>query len=79
VLGALIAFSRTPWYDWYAQSSNWWGLTPVEDQQLAGLIMWIPGGFIYLVATLALLAEWLVAGERQARRRELAEAASDGD
>jgi uncharacterized membrane protein len=41
--------------------------------------MWIPGGFIYLVATLALLAEWLVVGERQARRRELAEAASDGD
>jgi putative membrane protein len=70
VLGALIAFSRTPWYEWYAQSSSWWGLAPIEDQQLAGLIMWIPGGFIYLIAALALLADWLMAGERQASRRE---------
>lgn len=70
VLGALIAFSRTPWYEWYIQSASWWGLTPVEDQQLAGLIMWIPGGFVYLVAALVLLAEWLRASERRASRRE---------
>jgi putative membrane protein len=70
VLGALIAFSRTPWYQWYTQTSSWWGLTPLEDQQLAGLIMWIPGALVYLIATLALLVDWLMAGERQASRRE---------
>lgn len=35
------------------------GITPPEDQQLAGLIMWIPAGISYLVAALLLTARWL--------------------
>jgi cytochrome c oxidase assembly factor CtaG len=31
----------------------------LEDQQLAGLIMWVPAGLSYLVATLAIVASWL--------------------
>jgi putative membrane protein len=66
-LGALITFSRTPWYAIYAQTTAWWGLTPLEDQQLAGLIMWIPGGTLYMLAAAGLLATWLQepAHERQ--------------
>jgi cytochrome c2 len=40
-----------------------WGLTPLEDQQLAGLVMWVPAGLVYLAAALALLASWLAEPE----------------
>jgi putative membrane protein len=54
-LGAILTFSGSPWY--YSQSlgAAAWHLTALEDQQLAGLIMWIPAGFIYLVALLAVM------------------------
>lgn len=55
VLGAILTFSGTPWY--YAQSAGAgaWHLTALEDQQLAGLIMWIPAGFSYLIGILAVI------------------------
>ncbi len=52
-LGALLAFSPTAWYPVFAGRAEAWGLTPLEDQQLAGLIMWVPMGAIYLGAALA--------------------------
>ena len=50
LLGALIAVARHPWYYGHLASAATWGLTPLEDQQLAGMIMWIPAGLAYLVA-----------------------------
>jgi putative membrane protein len=70
LLGALMTFAPTPWYPAFAATAPAWGLTPLDDQQLAGVIMWAPAGLVYLAATLALLAAWLRASERQARRRE---------
>jgi cytochrome c oxidase assembly factor CtaG len=59
-LGALMAFSSSPWYAAYAASGmNPHGLTPAEDQQLAGLLMWIPGGVVHAGAGLALLGRRL--------------------
>jgi cytochrome c oxidase assembly factor CtaG/cytochrome c2 len=58
LLGAILTFSTRLWYPLYGGSSAW-GLTPLEDQQLAGLIMWIPAGLAYLVAALAITASWL--------------------
>lgn len=58
-LGALLTFSERSWYPVYAASAPAWGLSAVEDQQLAGLIMWVPGGLVYLVAALALMHQWL--------------------
>jgi putative membrane protein len=58
-LGALLTLSETPWYTAYGAAPLAWGLTPLEDQQLAGMIMWIPGAGPYLVAALALLAGWM--------------------
>lgn len=52
LLGALITFAPTPWYPAYAQTTLPWGLTPLEDQQLAGAIMWLPGGVVYTLAAL---------------------------
>ncbi|WP_051340586.1 cytochrome c oxidase assembly protein [Azospirillum halopraeferens] len=53
VLGALLTFAPSPWYPVFADRTAAWGLTPLEDQQLAGLIMWVPMGAIYLAAGLA--------------------------
>ena len=59
-LGALMALSTSPWYGAYAaMGMTPFGLTPEEDQQLAGLIMWIPGGLFHLAAALWFLAAWL--------------------
>ena len=72
VLGALLTFSGTAWYPAYAAREGLWHLTPGDDQQLAGLVMWIPGGLVHLFAALALLGIWLQADERHADRRRVA-------
>jgi putative membrane protein len=59
-LGALMALSQSPWYARYAlMGMAPFGLTPTEDQQLAGLLMWIPGGLVHAGAALAILAPML--------------------
>ena len=59
VLGALMALAPRLLYQPRSASVANWGLTPLEDQQLAGLIMWVPAGTIYAGAALALLALWI--------------------
>lgn len=59
LLGALLTFSRAPLYAPHFGSTGGWGLAPLEDQQLAGLIMWAPGAGLYLIAAAAILARWL--------------------
>lgn len=59
-LGALLTFSDTIWYPLYGTRATTFGLTALEDQQLGGLIMWVPGGTVYLVAGLALLGRMLM-------------------
>ena len=63
VLGALLTFSRQQWYTPYAGSTIAWGLSPTEDQQIAGLIMWIPAGALYLLAASALFVAWMGGAE----------------
>ena len=59
-LGAFMAFARSPWYAGYAALGLApLGLTPLEDQQLAGLLMWVPGGLVHAGAALWLLARGL--------------------
>jgi putative membrane protein len=53
VLGALLTFGMRPWYTAYGQTERY-GLTLLEDQQLGGLVMWVPGGLAYLVAGLVM-------------------------
>lgn len=64
VLGALITFAGNLIYPAYAGSTAAWGLTPLEDQQLGGLIMWVPAGLVYIIAGLALCAGWLRESDR---------------
>lgn len=52
LLGALITFAGSPLYAPHYLTTFAWGLTPVEDQQLGGLIMWAPAAALYLGAAL---------------------------
>lgn len=63
-LSLLLTFAPSPWYSSYEATTSPWGLTPLADQQLAGVIMWIPAGLVYLGAGIALLVAWLQAAER---------------
>jgi putative membrane protein len=56
-LGALLTFAPTVWYA--TGQIPPFGLTPLEDQQLGGLVMWVPGGLGYMIAGLAIVARWL--------------------
>lgn len=58
-LGALLTMSETIWYPYYGSNAQVFGLTALQDQQLGGLIMWIPGGLSYIIAGLVLCAQWL--------------------
>jgi cytochrome c oxidase assembly factor CtaG len=63
-LGALMSFSASPWYaDYAAMGMTGIGLDPVDDQRLAGLIMWIPGGLVHGVAALVMFYKWLKSAE----------------
>ena len=59
VLGALLTFANYPWYAAYALTAPQWGMTALEDQQVAGLIMWLPGGALYSVIACVLFVVWL--------------------
>ena len=58
-LGALLTLASTSWYLSYASTAPAFGLTAVEDQQLGGLVMWVPTGFVYIVSGLVLAARWI--------------------
>lgn len=65
-LGALMALSNSPWFPTYAALGlTPAGFTPEQDQQLAGLIMWVPGGAWHLAAALYFLQRALRQGEER--------------
>jgi putative membrane protein len=59
-LGALLSLAPTPWYAAYVPATAALGFDPVEDQQLGGLVMWVPSGLAYVVAALAVLGRLLL-------------------
>lgn len=77
VLGALLTFSDASWYSVYQNSGAAWGLSPLEDQQLGGLIMWIPGGVTYLIVALLSAARLLRAPREEAVKSQLRPAVPD--
>jgi putative membrane protein len=65
VLGALLTFAGQLWYPLYAGRSEPWGVSPIDDQHLAGLYMWVPSGLTFVVLGLALVAAWIGEAERR--------------
>jgi len=59
ILGAVFAFAQQPIYATYAAAPRLWNLTALDDQALAGGIMWVPGWAIYFVALSIVFAIWI--------------------
>jgi putative membrane protein len=74
VLGALVALAPRVLYGAQTATAASWGLTPLQDQQLAGIIMWVPAGTIYAGATLALAAVWIKQTGARTRHRDVVDA-----
>jgi putative membrane protein len=51
-----MTLAPVAWYVEYAETTELWGWSPLEDQQMAGLIMWMPACLPYLVAAVWLFA-----------------------
>jgi len=66
LLNAPLKFAPDPRCTCYYERAPQLGLTALEDQQLAGLIMWVPAALPYLIGGVALAAAWLRRAERQA-------------
>jgi putative membrane protein len=67
ILGAIFTFAPAIAFPFYGDAALAFGLAPLTDQQLAGLIMWVPGSGIFFVAILAVFAAWLNAEDRKAK------------
>jgi putative membrane protein len=61
LLGAAFALTPSPIYEVYAHRSA----DPVGDQQLAGLVMWVPAGIVLTLTGIALFAAWLGEADRR--------------
>jgi putative membrane protein len=68
LLGALIAFAAQPLYSPHVASTLAWGVSPLADQQRAGIVMWAPGSLVYLGAALWIGWRWLRAEREGALR-----------
>lgn len=68
LLGALLTFANRAFYAPHWLTTQAWGLSPLEDQQLGGLIMWAPGAAVYLLAALAILYRSMDKSGRQPAR-----------
>ena len=77
VLGALLTVSPRVWYAPYL-AHHPAGLTPLEDQQLAGLLMWVPAGLAFVAGALFLFAAWLRQSDRLSRFKSGPRAAAYG-
>lgn len=64
ILGALLTFAPSPLYRIYATQGHH---DPLGDQQIAGLVMWIPAGVLLTLMGIGLFAAWLGEAERRAR------------
>ncbi|WP_395672232.1 cytochrome c oxidase assembly protein [Phenylobacterium sp.] len=72
-LGAMMAFAQSPWYAGYVRLGLApLGLSPLEDQQLAGLLMWVPGGLVHALAALYAMSRLLRPPAAEAKVAEAA-------
>jgi cytochrome c oxidase assembly factor CtaG len=69
ILGIIIAFSREPLYPHYTTVPRLWGLSVLDDQMLGGALMWVPGGMMYALAAIVLIARYLEQEETKTRQQ----------
>ena len=64
VVAALITFSDSELYTWYAEAPRIFGISPLDDQRLGGVIMWVPGALVLWIAITYVYFRWTRAEER---------------
>lgn len=70
VLAMIITYAGTLLYPWYASAPRVIGLSPLQDQRLGGLIMWIPGGLVFAGVLSVIFFRWVAAQEREDARAD---------
>jgi len=58
IVSIFIVYADHVLYPAYASAPRLWGLSPLEDQRLGGLIMWIPGGLFFYLLTAVVFFKW---------------------
>ncbi len=69
LLSALLVLAPVALYDTPAAGATVWETTPLDDQRLAGLLMWVPGGLLYLVVAVSRFAGWMSVGSARSAPR----------
>lgn len=67
ILGVFLAFASEPLYSFYVEMPRITSLSALEDQALSGIIMWIPGSMMYIIAALVLLFTWMRGEEKKSQ------------
>jgi putative membrane protein len=75
ILGIVLAFAPNSIYPFYQHHPHYWGLSPREDQNLAGLVMALEQSIVMGLALVALFVQMLTESEREAQRAERFEVA----
>jgi cytochrome c oxidase assembly factor CtaG len=65
-LAAVLTFARAPLYPFYVDAPHIFGLDPLQDQRLGGLLMWLPPHMILLLASGITFFKWFVGADRKA-------------
>jgi putative membrane protein len=65
ILGAIIALAQEPLYPYYTNVPTLWGMSVMEDQQLAGLLMWVPASLVYFGVLTVVFIRWLSRSDRE--------------
>jgi cytochrome c oxidase assembly factor CtaG len=63
VIAVYISMADTVLYPYYASAPRIMNLSPMEDQMLGGLIMWVPGGVIFMIIMTVVFFKWAARGE----------------
>jgi len=66
IVSIYITMADSVLYPAYAAAPRTWGLSPMEDQMIGGLIMWIPGGLFFLGVMSVVFFKWSARGEDHA-------------
>jgi cytochrome c oxidase assembly factor CtaG len=69
LLGAGLTFT-SPLYEPYIHAPRVWGISPATDQQLGGLIMWVPANIAYIIVASIFFIRWMMTQDEKQRAEE---------
>ncbi|MCZ6538724.1 MAG: cytochrome c oxidase assembly protein [Chloroflexi bacterium] len=69
LLAAFITLSKSVIFEFYLDSPGHFGWSPTEDQRIGGLLMWLPGSFVFLTTMTVLFFRWFAEEESKSFRK----------